>query len=65
MEGCATVVGAYIPRIGDRELVSRLESAGAVLIEAPRACGNGRRIPGAGLIRENRRHSRWKKSNWR
>ena len=30
---------AYIPRIGDGELVSRLESAGAVLIEGPRACG--------------------------
>ncbi len=30
---------AYIPRIGDRELARRLESAGAVLIEGPRACG--------------------------
>ena len=35
MEGCPTVMDAYIPRIGDRELVSRLESAGAVLIEPP------------------------------
>ena len=30
---------AYHPRIGDGELVRRLESAGAVLIEGPRACG--------------------------
>ena len=30
---------AYHPRIGDAELAHRLESAGAVLIEGPRACG--------------------------
>lgn len=30
---------AYHPRIGDAELARRLESAGAVLIEGPRACG--------------------------
>lgn len=30
---------SYRPRIGDPELVSRLEAAGAVLIEGPRACG--------------------------
>ena len=29
----------YRPRIVDRELAARLESAGAVLIEGPRACG--------------------------
>ena len=29
----------YYPRIGDAELAQRLESAGAVLIEGPRACG--------------------------
>lgn len=29
----------YYPRIADRELVSRLESAGAVVIEGPKACG--------------------------
>ena len=29
----------YCPRIGDAELAQRLESAGAVLIEGPRACG--------------------------
>ena len=29
----------YYPRIGDAELTQRLESAGAVLIEGPRACG--------------------------
>ena len=29
----------YYPRIGDAELARRLESAGAVLIEGPRACG--------------------------
>ena len=29
----------YRPRIGDPELVRRLEAAGAVLIEGPRACG--------------------------
>ena len=31
--------GGYDPRIGDAELAHRLESAGAVLIEGPRACG--------------------------
>lgn len=29
----------YLPRIGDAELAERLEAAGAVLIEGPRACG--------------------------
>jgi predicted AAA+ superfamily ATPase len=29
----------YYPRIADKELVSRLESAGAVVIEGPKACG--------------------------
>ena len=29
----------YLPRIGDAELLRRLEAAGAVLIEGPRACG--------------------------
>ena len=29
----------YRPRIADKELVERLEAAGAVLIEGPRACG--------------------------
>ena len=29
----------YCPRIGDPELIHRLEAAGAVLIEGPRACG--------------------------
>ncbi len=31
--------GAYHSRIGDAELARRLQSAGAVLIEGPRACG--------------------------
>lgn len=30
---------AYLPRIADRELEKRLEAAGAVLIEGPKACG--------------------------
>ena len=30
---------AYHSRIGDAELARRLESAGAVLVEGPRACG--------------------------
>ena len=29
----------YIPRIADKELADRLQSAGAVLVEGPRACG--------------------------
>ena len=29
----------YLPRIGDAELMRRLDAAGAVLIEGPRACG--------------------------
>ena len=29
----------YIPRIADSELADRLEAAGAVLVEGPRACG--------------------------
>ena len=29
----------YYPRIADKELVKRLESAGAVVIEGPKACG--------------------------
>lgn len=29
----------YLPRLADRELSSRLSSAGAVLIEGPKACG--------------------------
>ena len=29
----------YLPRIGDAELLRRLDAAGAVLIEGPRACG--------------------------
>ena len=29
----------YYPRIADKELISRLESAGAVVIEGPKACG--------------------------
>jgi predicted AAA+ superfamily ATPase len=29
----------YYPRIADKELVSRLQSAGAVVIEGPKACG--------------------------
>ena len=29
----------YYPRIADKELVNRLESAGAVVIEGPKACG--------------------------
>ena len=29
----------YLPRVGDAELLRRLEAAGAVLIEGPRACG--------------------------
>ena len=29
----------YLPRIVDRELAERLESAGAVVIEGPKACG--------------------------
>lgn len=63
MEGCATVVGAYIPRIGDRELVSRLESAGAVLIEGPRACGKtamARQVAASEVlldVDENARHA--------
>jgi predicted AAA+ superfamily ATPase len=32
-------VSAYIPRIADRELESRLRRMGAVLIEGPKACG--------------------------
>ena len=29
----------YLPRIADNELQSRLQAAGAVLIEGPKACG--------------------------
>ena len=32
-------VNNYVPRIGDAELAERLEAAGAILIEGPRACG--------------------------
>jgi predicted AAA+ superfamily ATPase len=32
-------VAAYLPRVADRELVSRLAAMGAVLIEGPKACG--------------------------
>jgi hypothetical protein len=33
------VAGNYLPRVADGELVARLSSAGAVLIEGPKACG--------------------------
>lgn len=32
-------MGAYVPRIVDSELADRLQSAGAVVIEGPKACG--------------------------
>ena len=37
----------YRPRIGDPELVRRLEAAGAVLIEGPGACGKTAMARGA------------------
>lgn len=33
------MVGPYLPRVADQELAARLLSAGAVLIEGPKACG--------------------------
>ena len=33
------MTGNYTPRVADGELASRLSSAGAVLIEGPKACG--------------------------
>lgn len=32
-------MATYLPRVADRELVRRLETIGAVLIEGPKACG--------------------------
>ena len=34
--------GAYRPRVADSELVARLGSSGAVVIEGPRGCGKTR-----------------------
>ena len=39
MDGSDDLAEPYRPRIVDEELAARLGSAGAVLIEGPRACG--------------------------